>query len=154
MRFCSRSTFFFALALAALATPAVAADENLTLAELRALRQLVEAQSKKLEQLDQRVARLSAALEGRPASAPAAVPAHAAGEFQVPAEAPEDGLARHVIVKGENLTTIAKKHGLTPEELQQANKITDPKKLQIGQTLIIPKPAETKPAETPTEKKP
>lgn len=45
----------------------------------------------------------------------------------------------HVVVKGENPRSIARKYKVNYEELLRVNKITDPTKLQIGQKLVIPK---------------
>lgn len=44
----------------------------------------------------------------------------------------------YTVKKGDTLTSIAKSFGLTLEELSKANKITDPKKLQLGQVLKVP----------------
>jgi len=44
----------------------------------------------------------------------------------------------YTVKKGDTPTSIAHKFGLTAEELLKANKITDPKKLQLGQTLKVP----------------
>ncbi|MEP6669602.1 MAG: LysM peptidoglycan-binding domain-containing protein [Chthoniobacter sp.] len=44
----------------------------------------------------------------------------------------------YTVKKGDTLTSIARNYGLTTEELVKANKITDPKKLQLGQTLKVP----------------
>ncbi len=44
----------------------------------------------------------------------------------------------HVVVKGENPHSIARKYGVKYDELLRINKITDPTKLQIGQKLVIP----------------
>jgi LysM repeat protein len=48
------------------------------------------------------------------------------------------GVRSHVVAKGETLIQIAKQYGVTVEDIEQLNKITDAKKLQIGQTLKIP----------------
>ena len=53
----------------------------------------------------------------------------------------------HVVAKGETLTVIAKRYKVGVADLLKVNKITDERKLQIGQTLTIPTTA--KPAETP-----
>lgn len=45
----------------------------------------------------------------------------------------------HIVKKGDTATSIAKTYGLNAEELLKLNKITDAKKLQLGQTLTIPK---------------
>ena len=44
----------------------------------------------------------------------------------------------YVVQKGDNPALIAKRQGIKYADLLEANKITDPKKLQIGQKLIIP----------------
>ncbi len=44
----------------------------------------------------------------------------------------------HIVARGETLTSIAKQHSVTVSELQKANHIENDRKLQIGQTLIIP----------------
>ena len=40
--------------------------------------------------------------------------------------------------KGQTLSGLARQHGTTWQKLAQANGISDPKKLQIGQTLTVP----------------
>ena len=44
----------------------------------------------------------------------------------------------HLVAKGETLTSIAKMHHVTVEELQKFNHIENDRKLQIGQTIMIP----------------
>lgn len=61
-------------------------------------------------------------LERRPAALPVAA---GAGE-------------EHVTVKGETLTSIAGHYHVTVTALKRANHITDERKLQIGQKLVIP----------------
>jgi len=56
-----------------------------------------------------------------------------------------DGSPTHVIKRGENLISIARQHGTTVSELLKVNKIEDERKLQIGQTLLLPKPTSPKP---------
>jgi LysM repeat protein len=45
----------------------------------------------------------------------------------------------YTVKKGDTMTSIAKSHGLSLEELTKANKNTDPKKLQLGQVLKLPR---------------
>jgi LysM repeat protein len=47
-----------------------------------------------------------------------------------------------VVAKGETLTSIARQYKVSVAELLQANKIVDDRKLQIGQTLVIPSKSE------------
>lgn len=44
----------------------------------------------------------------------------------------------YTVVSGDNLTKIAKRHGLTVAELAKANRLSDRSMLQIGQKLVIP----------------
>jgi len=44
----------------------------------------------------------------------------------------------YVVQKGDNLLSIARRYGVTLQALQEANGILDPRRLQIGQELIIP----------------
>jgi LysM repeat protein len=53
---------------------------------------------------------------------------------------PANGTA-HVVAKGETLTSIAKQHKVGVEELQKYNHIEDGRKLQAGQTIMIPAPS-------------
>lgn len=53
------------------------------------------------------------------------------------ASAGKDGVARHVIRKGDNLWTIAKKYNTTVKRLCAANKITASKTLKVGSVLRI-----------------
>lgn len=54
----------------------------------------------------------------------------------------------HVVAKGETLTSIAKMHKVTVEEIQKLNHIENDRKLQIGQTIMIPGSASA-PSPTP-----
>lgn len=44
----------------------------------------------------------------------------------------------HVVQKGESLFGISKRYGISQEAIIQANQITDPKKIKVGQKLKIP----------------
>jgi len=50
---------------------------------------------------------------------------------------------------GETLTSIAKMHKVTVEELQKFNHIENDRKLQIGQTIMIP-PSASSPGASPS----
>ena len=57
----------------------------------------------------------------------------------------------YVIKKGDTLLPIARQFGVAVEEIQEANGITDPRRLSIGQEIIIPAPpAEGGPTVVPT----
>lgn len=120
--------------------------------ELRALRQLIEQQSKQIDTLTAQITRLGGELERRNATpAATALPATAVEpgateSAPAPPVPPAPPAARvvapagnvHIIVKGDSLDKIAKQYNTTVAELQKLNKITDPKKLQIGQQISLP----------------
>ena len=59
----------------------------------------------------------------------------------------------YTVQSGQSLLTIANQYGVSVSALQDANGILDPRTLQIGQQLIIPRPEEIEEAEaeaTPT----
>ena len=120
-----------ALSLVGIFTPSALAQDAVQ-NELKALRQRIEQQGQKIEMLSAQVARLSAQID-----APAPAPAAAAADFTPPAVPPKPANV-HIVVKGDSLDKIAKQHNTTAMDLQKINKITDPKKLQIGQQLLLP----------------
>jgi len=44
----------------------------------------------------------------------------------------------HVVQRGETLTILAQRYGTTVYELSSANRINDPRRLNVGQRLLIP----------------
>lgn len=44
----------------------------------------------------------------------------------------------HVVVKGDNLTRVARRYGTTPKAIAEANQIAKPSLIIIGQKLVIP----------------
>ena len=59
----------------------------------------------------------------------------------------------HTVQPGDTLIGIAKQYGISAEVLQEANAILDPRRLQIGQELVIPRQdhsSEGTPTSTPT----
>jgi LysM repeat protein len=65
-----------------------------------------------------------------------AVPAKAAET--APPDKPAADATRHVVKAGETLGGIARKYGVKQGDIAVANNITDPRKIQPGQELIIP----------------
>ena len=59
----------------------------------------------------------------------------------------------HTVQNGETLTSIAKRYGTSPVELQRVNGIKDPRRLQIGQKLSVAGGIreERQPADTPQD---
>ena len=73
--------------------------------------------------------------------APDPVQATSNGNGNTAAQSTQAGMTEYTLVKGDNPWKIAKKFKISQEELMKANGITDPKKMQIGQKLMIPAPS-------------
>jgi LysM repeat protein len=142
--------------------------------ELKILHQMLDQQSRQLDVLAQEIARLNLLLEGRTPTAsglapsPAAeaslsnqpAPASPAGTAPAPKapkapkavavdEAASPGGPVHIVTKGETLTAIAKAYKVRVADLLKVNKITDVRKLQIGQSLALPPGAKLQESASP-----
>jgi len=62
----------------------------------------------------------------------------ASAAWQTPGTYTENGQTIHVVDFNESPGTIAKKYGVKLDDLLKANNITDPRKVQYGQRLVIP----------------
>lgn len=120
-------------------TPAADKTQSSEAAQLEALEKKIDQQNAKIDALSQEILKLEQELshirpgvmigEGAPASANApASHSTAAGNT-------------HTVARGETLTSIAKMYKVTVDELQQANHIEDGRRLQAGQTIVIPTPS-------------
>ncbi len=73
---------------------------------------------------------------------PAAAPPPAAPPTEVPTAAPEPSptaaTATYVVKPGDTPVAIAQRYRIKVDDLLAANNITDPRALQVGQTLRIP----------------
>ena len=56
----------------------------------------------------------------------------------------------HIVARGETLTSIAKMYKVSVDELQKANHIEDGRKLQAGQTIMIPAAQPAAPSASPS----
>jgi peptidoglycan endopeptidase LytF len=79
----------------------------------------------------------------------AASAASDAGVFH-PGTATEKGQTVHYVDIGESPAVIARKYGVKVDELMRINNVTDPKKIQVGQRLVIPVVATAAAPATPT----
>ena len=131
----------FALCIAFAQTPAPDAAKSTEAAQLEALAKKIEQQNAKIDALSQEILKLEQQLshirpgvmigEGAPSPATAGAPASAATHPSVTGN-------MHTVARGETLTSIAKLYKVTVDDLQNANHIEDGRKLQAGQTIIIP----------------
>ncbi|MDQ6809072.1 MAG: LysM peptidoglycan-binding domain-containing protein [Verrucomicrobiota bacterium] len=148
----------FALALSSSAqSPAPAPfNEKPDATQLETLTKKVDEENIKLDALSQQLLKLEQQVSairpgvmiGEP-TPPPSMPT-AAGTMGDPAKsaAPATGNS-HTIAKGETLTSIAKMYKVGVEDLQKFNHIENDRKLQVGQTIMIPAGA-TVPSASPS----
>ncbi len=114
-------------------------------AALEALTKKIDEQNAKIDALSQQILKLeqqvSAIRPGVIIGETPSAPSTAASAPEAPK--PTQSGNNHVVAKGETLTSIAKMHKVSVEELQKFNHIENDRKLQIGQTIMIPPPATT-----------
>jgi LysM repeat protein len=114
-------------------TPAKANSES---SELLELARNIDQQNIKIDLLSQQILRLQQQIEHvKPGTLSEGASAH---EPPSAAPAAASNGNTHVVQKGETLTSIAHMHKATVSDLQKLNHIQDDRKLQIGQTLILP----------------
>ena len=134
----------FALCTASAQSPAPEAAKSGEAAQLEALAKKIDEQNVKIDALSQEILKLEQQLshvrpgvmigEGAPSPAAGAAPATAPVHPSVAGNT-------HTVARGETLTSIAKMYKVTVDGLQNANHIEDGRKLQAGQTILIPTPS-------------
>jgi LysM repeat protein len=133
--------FFFlpvAAAFAQTPQPSSAPGEMLTLErKIDELNAKIDALSQHILKLEQQVSR-PGMLIGE--TSPSPVPNAATTTTESAHPSPANGTT-HVVARGETLTSIAKQYKVGVEELQKFNHIEDGRKLQAGQTVMIPPPS-------------
>lgn len=131
------------LLVAMLSTAAFAqtpSDDKPEMALLDALSKKIDLQNAKIDALSQQILKLEQHVSAiRPGVIIGETPAPVTTEAPKPTQTGNS----HVVAKGETLTSIAKMHKVSVEELQKLNHIENDRKLQIGQTIMIPVPNTT-----------
>ena len=116
---------------------------------LDALAKKIDLQNTKIDALSQQLLKMEQQISAiRPGVMIGETPAPAPVQVEAP-KPPQTGNS-HVVAKGETLTSIAKMHKVSVEELQRFNHIENDRKLQIGQTIMIP----PRPGSSPTPASP
>lgn len=138
------SILLLAVSTASAETPAPDPAKSAEPAQLQALAKKIDEQNAKIDALSQEILKLEQQIshirpgvmigEGAPAATNA--PASAGSASHSPASG-----NTHIVARGETLTSIAKMYKVTVDELQQTNHIEDGRKLQAGQTIVIPTPS-------------
>ena len=104
----------------------------------------IDALSQEILKLEQQISHIRPGVmigESTPSASAAAAPAESASP-------PQNG-STHVVARGETLTSIAKMYKVSVDELQKANHIEDGRKLQAGQTIVIPVTSSPSPSVSP-----
>ena len=136
---CAMSSFALCMALAE--TPASHEKKAAESTQLEALAKKIDEQNAKIDALSQEILKLEQQLShSRPGvMIGEASPAPATGTaLAAPVPHSAAGGNTHTVARGETLTSIAKMYKVTVDDLQKANNIEDGRKLQAGQTIIIP----------------
>ena len=134
---CSFS-FLLAAIICTTASAQVQSADRSDAALIDALTRKIDLQSAKIDALSRQILKLEQQVSAmRPGVMIGETPAPATPEAPKP---PQTGNS-HVVAKGETLTSIAKMHKVSVEELQKFNHIENDRKLQIGQTIMIPAPS-------------
>ena len=147
----SFSLIFAVIVCATVAAQPPAADKSEKM--LEALSKKIDEQNAKIDTLSQQILKLEQQIaKMRPGvmigETPSPTPAsNATAEASKPV--PTQSGNSHVVAKGETLTSIAKMHKVSVEELQKFNHIENDRKLQIGQTIMIP-PTASSPGASPS----
>jgi LysM repeat protein len=131
----------FALSIVFAQTPAPDGTKSGQATQLEALTRKIDEQNAKIDALSQEILKLEQELshvrpgvmigEGAPTPASATAPAASTSHPAVAGNT-------HTVERGETLTSIAKMYKVTVDDLQNANHIEDGRKLQAGQTIVIP----------------
>jgi len=139
---CAVFLLLIAAAFAQTPQPSSAPGEMITLEKkIDELNAKIDALSQHVLKLEQQASRPGMMIgETSPGPVPNAATTTSESAYPSPANG-----TTHVVVRGETLTSIAKQHKVGVEELQKFNHIEDGRKLQAGQTIMIP-PSPASPA--------
>lgn len=144
---------FSLLSIASAQRPSPEPPKSFGVPQLEALAKKIDEQNAKIDALSQEILKLEQQVshirpgviigENTPSPTTSAAPVESASH-------PVNG-NMHTVARGETLTSIAKMYKIGVEELQKSNHIEDGRKLQAGQTIVIPtspSPAPSSPAPT------
>jgi LysM repeat protein len=115
--------------------------------KLEAISKKIDEQNAKIDMLSQEILKLEQQISNmRPGvMIGEATPSASASASVTETPRPQNGNT-HTVARGETLTSIAKMHNVAVTELQKYNHIENDRKLQIGQTIMIPGAATAAPS--------
>lgn len=151
----SISTLFLSFSLpptASAQTPQPEPSRSPDAVQLEVLAKKIDEQNAKIDALSQQILKLEEQIshirpgvmigESTPSPANPAAPAESTSRAM--------GGNTHTVARGETLTSIAKMYKVGVEELQNFNHIEDGRKLQAGQTIMIPASPSPAPSASPS----
>jgi LysM repeat protein len=139
---------FVLAAFLSTATLAQTPGEKSTETQLEALTRKIDEQNAKIDALSQQILKIEQQLSKPGVVIGEATPAAVASATPSVEQARATG-STHTVTRGETLTSIAKMHKVGVEELQKFNHIENDRKLQIGQTIMIPNSGSAAPSVSP-----
>ena len=122
-------------------------------AQLEALTKKIDEQNTKIDALSQQILKLEQQIANtRPGvMIGESTPSPTVSAAVVASSQSANGDNTHTVARGETLTSIAKMHGVSVSELQKFNHIENDRKLQIGQTILIPTASSPSASSSPGE---
>lgn len=116
----------------------IARKQNVSVAALKQANNLSGDSLKVGQKLHVPVATAKAATDAAANAVSAGIASTSSAAWQSPGSYTENGQTIHVVDFNESPSTIAKRYGIKVDDLLKANNITDAKKVQYGQRLVIP----------------
>ncbi len=143
------ATLFFTSSLLSTASAQTPAPADA--AQLETLAKKIDEQNAKIDALSQEILKLEQQLSHIRPGVMVGENTPSAPTSAAPAESPSHTVSgnTHTVARGETLTSIAKMYKVSVDELQKANNIEDGRKLQAGQTIVIPGSPSPAPSASP-----
>jgi LysM repeat protein len=148
------ATLFFSAVLLSTASAQAPSPEPVKIsdiAQLEALTKKIDEQNAKIDTLSQELLKLEQQISHIRPGIMIGESTPSASTGAAPAESPAHPMSgnTHTVARGETLTSIAKMYKVGVDELQKANNIEDGRKLQAGQTIVIPGSPSPAPSSSP-----
>ena len=139
------------LSAASAQTPSPEPVKTADAAQLEALTKKIDEQNAKIDALSQEILKLEQQISHLRPGVMIGESTPSASTGAAPAESPSHPMSgnTHTVARGETLTSIAKMYKVSVDELQKANNIEDGRKLQAGQTIVIPGSPSPVPSSSP-----
>lgn len=116
----------------------IARRQNVSVSALKQANNLSGDSLKVGQKLHVPVATAKAATDAAANTVSAGIAPTSSAAWQAPGTYTENGQTIHIVDFNESPSTIAKRYGIKTDDLLKANNITDARKVQYGQRLVIP----------------